>query len=116
MAGSVRRRDEKRTGGTRPLPAIALMLGFAVIVLTQSVQRGLITGIDVDWQAYIVGGVMMVVGLVGLRGEKPAPPSTIGPLRESGLEPEEADAEIRFQEDVRKTTAARGNEFQSGSG
>ena len=74
------------TGG-RALPMLMTLVGFGVVIVTQAAQRGLITGIAVEWPAYIVGGVLILIGIRGLRGADPDDPPEQGPIRESGYGP-----------------------------
>lgn len=86
---------------------VLLLVGFAVIVLTQASQRGLIEGVVIDWPAYLFGAAAMVVGLFANR--KPAedaPRETI--LRESGRRADELEADLAHMEAMRRQWPLRG--------
>lgn len=96
LAGDPARRDGARTppASARALPMIMAFLGILVIVLTQAVERGLVTGVTVEWPAYVVGAVMILFGIAGARrgasGPDPVVPDE-GPIVESGHDPNEID-------------------------
>lgn len=83
---------------------VLLLVGFAVIVFTQAAQRGLIEGVVVEWPAYAVGGVAMVMGLLGMRRaeREPVPKD----LPESGRTLEEVEEEAAYMEEMRRRAQA----------
>jgi hypothetical protein len=52
----------------RRIGLLLIVLGAAVSGLTYAVGEGLVTGVRAAWPAYLVGGVLVVIGLVNLRG------------------------------------------------
>ena len=51
----------------RRIGLLLIALGGAVSGLTFAVGEGLVTGVRAAWPAYVVGGVLAVIGLVNLR-------------------------------------------------
>jgi hypothetical protein len=51
----------------RRVALLLILLGVAVSGLTVAVGEGLVTGVRAAWPAHLVGGVLVVIGLVGLR-------------------------------------------------
>jgi hypothetical protein len=89
---------------SRVVPIVMTFLGVVVVAVTQAAERGIVTGIAVEWPAYLVGGVLIVLGLLGVgRSEEAAaspPPkaSEAGPIRESGRDDDEdLDEEARLR-------------------
>ncbi|WP_333822903.1 hypothetical protein [Pinisolibacter sp.] len=54
----------------RRVGLLLIALGAAVCGLTYAVGEGLVTGVRAAWPAYLVGGVLVVIGLVNLRGSR----------------------------------------------
>jgi len=60
---------------SRVVPVVMTALGVVIVAATQAVQRGILTGVAIDWPAYIFGGVLIVLGLIGVgRGDGEASP------------------------------------------
>ncbi|NLH79510.1 MAG: hypothetical protein GX458_01525 [Phyllobacteriaceae bacterium] len=91
------------------MPIVITFVGVVVVTLTQAVQRGLVTGVKVDWPAYLVGGVLIVLGIVGIgrRESEPTPTNEDGPVEESGLAPSDVDELERMNETLRHIQRAR---------
>lgn len=53
--------------GDRRVALLLILLGAAISGLTVAVGEGLITGVRVAWPAHVLAGVLVVIGLVGLR-------------------------------------------------
>ncbi len=98
---------------SRLVPMAITFVGVLVVVLTQAVQRGLVTGVKVEWPAYLLGGVMIVLGIAGLgrRESGKTPPREDEPTRESGLEPSDVDELERMNETLRHIQRARRSQF-----
>lgn len=99
---------------SRAVPMLMAFVGMAIVVATQAAQRGLLTGVEIGPMAYVVGGVLIVLGVLGVgRGESGAPDATgtgagdDGPIRESGRDAEEADEEARLRETLREIDRIR---------
>ncbi|MDK9695280.1 MAG: hypothetical protein OEL76_02680 [Siculibacillus sp.] len=56
--------------GDRRVALFLIGLGLAVSGLTLAVGEGLVTGVRAAWPAHVLGAVLVVVGLLGLRGER----------------------------------------------
>jgi hypothetical protein len=54
----------------RRVGLLLIALGAAVSGLTFAVGEGLVTGVRAAWPAYIVGGVLVVIGLANLRSAR----------------------------------------------
>lgn len=98
------------SAASRAVPMLVTFLGVVLIIVTQAVERGILTGVPVDRTAYVFGGVLVVLGIVGLgRGDDDAAeePAETGPIRESGRDPNEADELARLQETLRSIEQER---------
>jgi len=92
------------------MPMLITFVGVLVVVATQAAQRGLIGFVKIDWPAYLLGGVMIVLGIAGLgrqTDEAPSEQREEGPVRESGLDETEADELRRLSETLRHIERAR---------
>lgn len=109
--GDPRRRaaSGRPSASSRLMPIVITFAGVLVVVGTQAAQRGLITAVKIEWPAYLLGGVMIALGIAGLGRQKDeAPPEREeGPIRETGLDDAEADELRRLSETLRHIERAR---------
>lgn len=101
---SARRTSGRPSAAGRAVPMLVTFLGVLIVATTQAVERGIVGGIGLDRTAYVFGGVLIVLGIVGLgrrTEEAEAPPAADGPIRESGREAGEADERERLEETLR---------------
>lgn len=92
------------------MPMLFAFLGFAIVVATQAAERGLLTGVTIGPMAYVFGGVLIVLGLLGVGRSETSEPATgegDGPIRESGRAADEADEEARLRETLREIDRIR---------
>lgn len=104
------------------LPIVFVVVGIGVIAVTWASQAGLVTGVEIQWPANIVGAVALFFGVLGLlnrevpldRAADPVVPDA-APIRESGLDDTEVllaermDAEARFRAAARASGARFGD-------
>ncbi len=91
------------------MPMLMAFLGFAIVVATQAAERGLLTGVTIGPMAYVFGGVLIVLGVMGIGRSETVDPETDddGPIRESGRDADEADEEARLRETLREMDRIR---------
>lgn len=114
--GPVDRRNHRPATPGRPsasaraIPLVMTFLGVVIVAAAQAAQRGFLTGVTIEWPAYIVGGVLIVLGVVGVgHREESAPPAEpeTGPIRESGFDGSEPDEETRLRAILEKIERER---------
>lgn len=98
------------SASARAVPLVTTFLGVVIVAATQAVQRGFLTGVTIEWPAYLVGGALILLGIagVGRREESAAPPEPEkGPIRESGYDGGEPDEEARLRAILEKIERER---------
>lgn len=86
------------SASSRALPIVMTFAGVVIVGATQAVERGILTGVAIDWPAYIVGGVLIVLGLVGVGRSEAEPSPTDDPTRDEMSDadaPPDEKAELR---------------------
>lgn len=81
----------------RVVPVVMTALGVVIVAATQAVQRGILTGVAIDWPAYILGGVLILLGLIGVGRSESEASSSLDPGVDAdrGDEKAEKEAELR---------------------
>lgn len=108
------------SGSSRAIPVVMAFVGVAIVVVTQAVQRGIVTGVTAEWPAYLVGGVLIVLGVLGFgRGDDGEAATddvgtSGGPVRESGRDPSEADEAEILRETLRRIRAEQSRQRDDG--
>lgn len=102
---------------SRLVPVLLTLVGLAIVVITQAVRRGVIVGVEVTSMAYVFGGVLIVLGIMGV-GRRAEPevdpaPAKAGPPLESGRDPGEADEEADLRETLRRLREERARDRDS---
>ncbi|MBV5266442.1 hypothetical protein [Pinisolibacter aquiterrae] len=108
------------SASSRAVPVAMTLIGAAIIMVTQAVQRGLIVGVEVSSPAYVVGGVLIVLGVMGIGRREEAPPelpsarNKSGPIAESGREPGDPDEVEVLRETLRQIQEGRARQREDG--